>query len=114
VKLVGGNTSIGITKYLNQTAPYYLSDEYQILIDITRVPELLSVQYQSLTKTLSIGAALSINHMIELLNQYAISSTTTSTTAATSTSEINHESIFSVTAHHLSLIANTQVNHISN
>lgn len=105
VKILGGNTSIGVTKYLNNTAPYYYADEYSTMIDINRVGELNVKQYDSQSKKLTIGAGITINECITLLRQYSPSSVGNHKEGV----GINHRSIFSVTANHLHRIANTQV-----
>jgi xanthine dehydrogenase/oxidase len=42
IQLVGGNTSIGVTKYFNNTAPYNTSDPYNVFVDINSIPELFT------------------------------------------------------------------------
>lgn len=106
IKLVGGNTSIGITKYFNGTQPYYVADDYQVLVDVNHVPELTVATYDAVKNELSIGASLTLTSTIKLLQQYAASS---QPLWGELQQEVNHGSIFSVTAAHLQKIANTQV-----
>jgi xanthine dehydrogenase/oxidase len=110
VQLVGGNTSIGITKYLNDSAPYNTADSVDVYVDINEVPIMTIQQYDETSGTLTVGSAVSINTLLSLLQKFA-PSTDHSNNPPTGcfNSEINHHSIFSVTAHHLSRIANTQV-----
>lgn len=105
VKILGGNTSIGVTKYLNNSAPFYYPDEFSTMVDINQVPELNTKLFDSNTKEIVIGAATTINECITLLRQFA----DPNTDAHSNNKDINHHSIFSVTAHHLGRIANTQV-----
>lgn len=107
VKILGGNTSIGVTKYLNNTAPFYYADEYLTAIDINRVPELNVKLFDLATRQLTIGAGVTINESISLLRQY--SPTYSKASDHKEGLGINHHSIFSVTANHLHRIANTQV-----
>jgi xanthine dehydrogenase/oxidase len=110
VKILGGNTSIGVTKYLNNTAPYYYADEFLTMIDINRVGELNVKQFDSSTKQLTIGAGITINECIQLLRQHTPPSPISSNVNGHKEGVgINHHSIFSVTANHLHRIANTQV-----
>lgn len=106
IKLIGGNTSIGITKYFNGSDPYYLADDFQTMIDINQVPELNSSSFDSVSNELYIGAALTLTQTIAQLKKYASSA---QPLWGELSLEVNHGSIFSVTANHLSKIANTQV-----
>lgn len=105
IKLVGGNTSIGITKYFNDTQPYYVADDYKIMVDINMVPELHVQSFDVSNAEINIGAAISINQTIALLKQHAASSHVWGEVSG----DVNHASVFSATANHLSKIANTQV-----
>ena len=107
VQLVGGNTSIGVTKYLNKSGPYNRADSYDVFVDINLVPEMVIKSYSAATRTAVIGAAVSINEVIALLQKN--STRTSRTPTGCNSEEVNHHSVFSVTAHHLSKIANTQV-----
>lgn len=107
IQFVGGNTSIGVTKYLNNTAPYNKEDIYNIFIDINSVPELSTQVFDPYTKKLTVGASTTLTELINLLNTYSNKEFNNNTTF--DESKINHHSIFSVTAHHLRRIANTQV-----
>jgi xanthine dehydrogenase/oxidase len=118
VQLVGGNTSIGVTKYLNGTGPYNAADKYSTFIDVNQVQEMVAQAYSSATAELTVGAATSLSTLIALLEQYAATGTSAAMVASDSNvraSEsatghvVNHHSTFSVTANHLSKIANTQV-----
>ena len=53
---MGGNTSIGVTKYYNGTAPYNSPDVADLYLDISKVPEFNSYSYDVATETLSVGA----------------------------------------------------------
>lgn len=107
VQLVGGNTSIGVTKYLNKSGPYNRADTYDVFVDINLVPEMVIKSYSAATRTATVGAAVSINEVIALLQKN--SNKTSRTPTGCNSEEVNSHSIFSVTAHHLSKIANTQV-----
>lgn len=122
VQLVGGNTSIGVTKYLNGSGPYNTADKYSTFIDVNQVQEMVVQSFDPASKQLTVGAATSISTLIALLNQYAPALPTGggagvggSGSDALMASEsatghaVNHHSAFSVTANHLSKIANTQV-----
>jgi xanthine dehydrogenase/oxidase len=125
VQLVGGNTSIGVTKYLNGTAPYNSADKYSTFIDVNQVQEMVAQEFNSTTTELTVGAATSISTLIVLLEKYARAAPCAGSTNGSNTmvvadasvraSEsatghiVNHHSTFSVTANHLSKIANTQV-----
>lgn len=115
VQLVGGNTSIGVTKYLNGSGPYNTADKYSTFIDVNQVQEMVAQSFDAASKQLTVGAATSISTLIALLNQYAPAVPATVAAAELKASEsatghaVNHHSTFSVTANHLSKIANTQV-----
>ena len=74
---------------------------------------LVTSSFNKSTGELTIGAATTINQTIELLRQYAAVTPAHESQVVTesdsSNGAINHRSVFSVTANHLSLIANTQV-----
>lgn len=121
VQLVGGNTSIGVTKYLNGSGPYNTADKYSTFIDVNQVQEMVTQDYNAATGELTVGAATSIATLIQLLEKYAppiVASAQTSASEGVHASEsatghvINHHSAFSVTANHLSKIANTQVSRV--
>lgn len=105
VQLVAGNTSIGVTKYLNNTAPHNTADEYNVYVDVNQIPEMSSSMY--VDNTLTVGSAVTITTMIELLKQYSDSSTASNSSFVAD--GVNHRDIFSVTSNHLGYIANTQV-----
>jgi len=117
VQLVGGNTSIGVSKYLNTSGPYFSADKYSIFIDINCISIMTAINYDSTKKELTIGAVTSIHSVIKVLEQYSpsLQSLTTHENNNLQISEsatgkfVNHHSVFSVTANHLSKIANTQV-----
>ena len=118
VQLVGGNTSIGVTKYLNGSGPYNTADKYSTFVDVNQVQEMVIQEYNAAAGELTVGAATSIATLIQLLEKYAPpvqTSAQSSAAEAVQASEsatghlINHHSAFSVTANHLSKIANTQV-----
>ena len=127
VQLVGGNTSIGVTKYLNGSGPYNTADKYSTYIDVNQVQEMVAQAYDPSTTELTVGAATSISTLIALLNKHAAplpvaecqgNSSTALTTAvdpnlraseSATGHVVNHHSTFSVTANHLAKIANTQV-----
>lgn len=99
IQFLGGNTSTGVTKYLNQTAPYNTPDAYDVFIDVNGILELQQESYDASTRQLTLGAARTLSELIKSLERYS----------SASSSEVDHSSVFSVTSHHLSLIANTQV-----
>lgn len=99
VQLVVGNTSSGVTKYFNHTAPYHTSDSYTVYIDVTFIPQLITHGFDAASRELTLGAAISLNNIVALLRQYG----------SASTSDVDHSSVFSVAANHLNLVANTQV-----
>ena len=105
VQLVVGNTSVGVTKYLNDTAPYHSSDNYSVFIDVSCIPQLISHGFDKESGELSIGAATSISNLIALLRQSAKAPATTTADSAS----VDNSSAFSVAANHLTLVANTQV-----
>lgn len=104
IQLVGGNTSIGVTKYLNDTGPYNSPDKYDIFVDINSIPIMTTSSYDNSTGELIVGSSCTLTNLISLLQQYSPLSTTSSDSSLP-----NQHSIFSTTAHHLSMIANTQV-----
>jgi xanthine dehydrogenase/oxidase len=103
VQLVGGNTSIGVSKYLNNTTPYNTADAYSVFVDVNSIPEMVSTSFDSNSCTLTVGAAVTINALISKLNEFG------SKKLGSDNVVINHRSIFDVTANHLTKIANTQV-----
>ena len=103
VQLVGGNTSIGVTKYFNDTAPYNSQDKYSVFVDMNSIPELCESVYDPVAKTLRAGATATLTELITLLNAHANRPTDSDVGL------VDHYSVFSVTAHHLRRIANTQV-----
>ena len=103
IKLVGGNTTIGITKYLNTSAPFYTSDVFDIYIDITSVPSFTNVQYNPLSNELTVGAGVTINTLIHELNQNQLPHDNIPK------DQVNKHSIFAATANHLHRIAGSQV-----
>ena len=117
VQLVGGNTSIGVSKYLNSSGPYFSADKYSIFIDINCISIMTAINYDSTKKELTIGAVTSIHSVIKVLEQYSPSLQSLSThennnlqiSESATGKFVNHHSVFSVTANHLSKIANTQV-----
>ena len=72
VQLVGGNTSIGVTKYLNGTAPYYTADEYNTFIDVNSVSVMTAQGFNQHTRELVVGAATPLSKLISLLRVHAI------------------------------------------
>lgn len=103
VQLVGGNTSIGVTKYFNGSAPYNTQDVYSVFVDINSIPEFCEQTYDASSKVLRVGAAFTLTELITLLNSHA------NKPSDSDTGPVDHHSVFSVTAHHLRRIANTQV-----
>lgn len=104
VQLVGGNTSIGITKYFNDSAPLYTADTYDVYVDINRIQDFVSVDYNEVSRELRVGAGVTINSLIENLRQHQGTGFPPSTDP-----DVNHHSIFSVTANHLHRIGSNQV-----
>lgn len=102
VQLVGGNTAIGVTKYLNTSAPYYSPDKYTVHVDINAITAFHEIVFNSIAGKLTVGAGVSINQLISSLQQYQRPGPKTA-------EGVNHSSIFSVTANHLHRIAGTQV-----
>eukprot|EP00601_Ochromonadales_sp_CCMP2298_P006902 CAMPEP_0173214416 /NCGR_PEP_ID=MMETSP1141-20130122/25935_1 /TAXON_ID=483371 /ORGANISM="non described non described, Strain CCMP2298" /LENGTH=549 /DNA_ID=CAMNT_0014141727 /DNA_START=64 /DNA_END=1710 /DNA_ORIENTATION=+ len=121
VQLVGGNTSVGVTKYLNGTAPYNAADKVLTYIDVNKVDIFVLQDYEPSGQggqgVLTVGAACTISTLIGLLLQHAPPSTSGYGSASGSVSQsespsgsiVDHHSVFSVTAHHLLRVANTQV-----
>ena len=99
VQLIAGNTAIGVTKYYNGTAPYNSPDSGDTFVDISRIPEMQYTAYDNISKTISVGGAVTISSLIELLNTNA---------GLASPSDI-YGNIFATTAKHLARVANTQV-----
>lgn len=117
VQLVGGNTSIGVTKYLNGTSPYNAADEYTSFVDVNCVSVMTAQSYNDTTGVLTVGAANTLSTVITLLKQHQAGGEVQPNSAAGtqacsegySGDMVNHHSVFSVTANHLSHVANTQV-----
>eukprot|EP01034_Spumella_vulgaris_P024084 gene24084-30387_t len=105
IQLVGGNTSIGVTKYMNGSAPYNSPDDYNVFVDVNCVSIMTASMFDAPSGELTVGAATSIHDMISLLNKHATPSVTPHV------DDNNPRSIFSVTANHLLRIANSQVRH---
>jgi aerobic-type carbon monoxide dehydrogenase small subunit (CoxS/CutS family) len=40
VQIMGGNTSVGVTKYLNKTAPYNSPDKYTVVVDVNAISDM--------------------------------------------------------------------------
>ena len=47
IQLVVGNTSTGVSKYYNCSAPYYRPDLYHVYIDVAYVPELNATAFDT-------------------------------------------------------------------
>lgn len=111
IQLVGGNTSIGVTKYFNDSEPFYVPDQYDIFIDINCISPMVSACFDRINGELSLGATLTINTVIATLRKYSPSATTVTTNPSCQSTDdvIDHRSVFAVTANHLSRVANTQV-----
>jgi xanthine dehydrogenase iron-sulfur cluster and FAD-binding subunit A len=110
IQFIGGNTSTGVTKYLNQSAPYNTADAYDVFVDINHIPELQQESYDAATRQLTVGSSKTLSELIAMLKQHSTStSTSTAPPSEPQGGGVDHSSVFSVTAHHLSLIANTQV-----
>ena len=101
IQFIGGNTSVGVTKYLNQSAPYNTADVYDVFVDINDILELQQESYDPASRQLTVGSSRTLSELIALLKKYG------NNTA--SSEEVDHSSVYSVTAKHLGLIANTQV-----
>lgn len=106
IQFVGGNTSIGVTKYLNASAPYNTPDAYDVYVDMNAITELQQESYDSATRQMTVGSAKTLSELIALLNRNTHSP---SSAEGKDSTAVDHSSVFSVTAAHLSLIANTQV-----
>lgn len=104
VQLVGGNTAIGVTKYLNSSAPHYVPDKYTVFVDINGVSTFHESVFNSLTGELTVGAGASISQLISGLREHQSARRTVGDENA-----VDHSSLFSVTANHLHRIAGTQV-----
>lgn len=104
VQLMGGNTSIGVSKYLNDTAPYYAPDTYNTVVDVNGVPAFQQQMFSKDTNggQLTVGAGVTISTLISLLRTHQSDKSTTDDV-------VNHSSVFSVTAAHLHRVANSQV-----
>lgn len=112
LKFLAGNTAIGVTKYLNETAPFYYADDARILVDVNQITELLVKNYNSETRQLTVGAAVKISDLIQSLQSFSLQvhgAIASQVSTGGNSDVINHHSVFSVTAHHLYRIANTQV-----
>lgn len=107
LQLVGGNTSIGVTKYLNESGPYNTADAYNVYVDVNMVPEMIAKSFDATTRTVSVGAATPINELVAYLQKHSLQYS--QNPAGSFSTEVNHHSLFSVTAHHLAKVANTQV-----
>lgn len=115
VQIVGGNTSIGVTKYFNNSAPYYSKDPYTIFVDVNDISQMTAQTFDASSGVLSVGAAVPLHALAELMLRYASPvkrSVVLSAVEQTSGSVVNHHSIFSVTGHHLLKIASTQVRNV--
>ncbi|RYH25140.1 2Fe-2S iron-sulfur cluster binding domain-containing protein [archaeon] len=106
IKLVSGNTSIGVTKYLNNTEPFYVADDFPVMVDVNMVPE-LHVKTYAATGELTIGAAVSLTDVISTLKTHAKS--TGRGDGVPIAEGVSASSVFAVTAYHLEKVANTQV-----
>lgn len=102
IQFIGGNTSIGVTKYLNGSAPYNTQDNYDVFVDVNNILELQQESYDSATRKLTVGASKTLSELISLLDKHT-------NNLPTAAEGVNHHSVFSVTSNHLGLIANTQV-----
>eukprot|EP01039_Chlorochromonas_danica_P005925 gene5925-6523_t len=100
VQLVAGNTSIGVSKYLNTSGPYYQPDSYRILVDINQISEMQEQTFFPETGEIILGAALSVTEVISALHQHC---------HGNDGEAIDHKSVFSVTAYHLHRVGNTQL-----
>ena len=110
IQFIGGNTSIGVTKYLNESAPYNTPDAYDVFVDINVITELQQETYDPVSGQMTVGAAKTLSELIALLNKNTHTPSPSAGAANTATDKVvDHSSVFSVTARHLSLIANTQV-----
>ena len=70
IQLLAGNTSLGVSKYYNDTQPKNAPDQYNIFIDIVDVPDFKIQTFNSKTRELNIGASVTINNVIEILEQH--------------------------------------------
>jgi xanthine dehydrogenase/oxidase len=104
VQLVGGNTSIGVSKYYNETGPYYRADAVEVYIDINHIADLKASSFNQTTGELTVGAGVTISSTISLLKQYSNAIPTKDWLDV-----IDYRSLFNVLAHHLLKIANSQV-----
>lgn len=104
VQLMGGNTSIGVSKYLNGSCPRYEADAYKVVVDVNEIPEFHVHSFNKTNGrgTLTVGAGITINRLISLLRTHQCDK-------STKDDVINPASVFSVTAAHLHRIAGTQV-----
>lgn len=71
IQIVGGNTSVGVTKYLNDSAPYNTADAYNTFVDVNCVPEMTAQNYNPTTRELVVGAATSLTRLVALLQTYS-------------------------------------------
>lgn len=68
--------------------------------------------YDASSRVLTVGSAVPLTELISFLREYANLSNE-STVSSQDVAVVNHHSVFSVTAHHLSLVANTQVRNVA-
>ena len=76
-----------MSKYLNNSAPYYQADEYNVYIDINRIQNFSDITFNKITGKIHIGAGVSINQVIASLQENQLYN---------NNSTVNHHSIFSV------------------
>jgi xanthine dehydrogenase/oxidase len=74
VQLVCGNTSIGVSKYYNNSGPYNRPDEFDCMIDITAVPELSAHSVTAASTELgagglTAGGAVTLSTLVGLLQK---------------------------------------------
>jgi xanthine dehydrogenase/oxidase len=105
VKFMGGNTSIGVTKYLNNSSPWYIADDVKVIIDINKIFELNVQNFNDRTNELILGSAVKLTDFIAILHELSTKVHKTNSNL----SYVNHNSVFSVAAHHLYRVANTVV-----
>jgi xanthine dehydrogenase/oxidase len=114
IQFMGGNTGQGVNKYFNDTAPYNSPDQYSVIVDINAVPVFALNKFDPITGELTIGAGVTINSLISSLQAHAkpasfLAKETVPSTTSLHNESVEHSSLFSVCAHHLTFIAGTQV-----
>lgn len=103
VKLVVGNTAMGVSKYY-QSTPY----DYQVYVDVSQVAEFQTTTVDA-TTGITAGAAVTIDQLIQLCNQADPDSPTQTNSPTADNNATTATSTFAALGRHLCRVANTQV-----